>query len=114
MTDNYSTDTTQTDGLQKKSGVISLWVTFGLFVFALFLASLGYFFRWLAGDTLEQIVPHAAAVLSFFLIGMPALTSMMAWLMNKYTKTHIHMQNACTLGLLLSCVMILTIMGQYS
>lgn len=113
MTQNiHSSNSLETAEIKPKP--ISLWVTFGFFAFALLLASLGYFFRWLAGDTWAQILPHAAAVLSFFLIGVPVLTCIIAWLMNKYSKTNIHMQNACTLGLLLSCVMILTIMGQYS
>ena len=107
---DISTSNTQTT----PKSLIPLGVTIGLTIFALLLTLMGYGFRLLVGDSVADVVRHAAVVLSFFLIVFPALITAGSKLMNKFTGTRIQTRNAWTLGLLLSCVMILTMMGQYS
>ncbi len=106
MTDNTPKSTPKS--------LIPLSMTIGLGVFALLLTLMGYGFRLLKGDSIEAVARHALVVLSFFLIVLPALVTLGAWGMNKFTGSQIQTRNAWTLGLLLSCVMILTMMGQYS
>ena len=112
---DISTSNTQTTPIQgTPKNLVPLGVTIGLTIFALLLTLMGYGFRLLVGDSVADVVRHAAVVLSFFLIVFPALITAGSKLMNKFTGTRIQTRNAWTLGLLLSCVMILTMMGQYS
>lgn len=94
--------------------LIPLGVTIGLGVFALLLALAGYGFRLLAGDEVGKVVRHAMVVVSFFMIVVPSSFVGGSKLMNKYKGTTIQTRNALTLGLLTSCVALLTIMGRYS
>ena len=89
-------------------------VTIGLGLFAFILTMSGYVFRLLAGDELSVVLRHALVVVSFFMVVFPAGVTLGAWAMNKWANANIQTRNAWTLGWLLSCVAILTIMGQYS
>ena len=104
------TDTKQPN----KTSLVPLGLTVGLGVFALILALAGYGFRLLAGHEVGQVVRHALVVVSFFMVVVPALFVGGAKLLNKYQGANIQTRNAITLGLLTSCVAILTIMGRYS
>lgn len=97
-----------------KPSIVPMGVTVGLGVFAWVLASLGYGFRLLAGEPLGVVLPHALIVVSFFVVGVPALFVLGAKCLNRYQNLTIHTQNAISLGLLISCVALLTIMGRYS
>lgn len=94
--------------------VVPKALTIGLGVFAFVLAAAGYGFRLLAGDELNSVLRHALVVVSFFMIVVPSGFVAGAKLFNHFKGTNIHMQNAWTLGWLISCVAILTIMGRYS
>lgn len=99
---------------QNQPSLVPLGITIGLGVFALILSLAGYGFRLLAGHDAMMVLRHAMIVVPFFMIVIPSIMVGGAWLMNKYTATTIHTRNAWTLGWLLSCVALLTIMGRYS
>lgn len=94
--------------------LVPIGITIGLGIFALILALAGYGFRLLAGDDVKVVACHASVVVSFFVIIVPACFVVGAKLFNKLKRTNIQPRNAITLGLLISCVAILTIMGRYS
>lgn len=94
--------------------LVPIGLTVGLGVFALILALAGYGFRLLAGDDVGKVVRHASVVVSFFMIVVPSLFVGGAKILNKFQHTNIQTRNAITLGFLISCVAILTIMGRYS
>ncbi|MDO4897043.1 MAG: hypothetical protein Q3971_06745 [Moraxella sp.] len=94
--------------------LVPIGITIGLAIFALILALAGYGFRLLLGHDVWVVMRHASVIVSFFMIVVPALFVGGAKLMNKFQKTNIQTRNAITLGLLMSCVAILTIMGRYS
>lgn len=98
----------------KLPSLVPMGLTIGLGVFALLLALAGYGFRLLAGDEVGKVVRHALVVVSFFMIVVPSLFVGGSKLMNKYKGTNIQTRNALTLGFLMSCVALLTIMGRYS
>lgn len=89
-------------------------VTIGLGVFAFLLAIAGYSFRLLVGDEPMTVLRHALVVVSFFMLVVPSIFVGGAWLLNKFTGSTIQTRNAWTLGWLISCVALLTIMGRYS
>ncbi|WP_245640039.1 hypothetical protein [Moraxella oblonga] len=97
-----------------KPSLVPMGLTIGLGVFALILALAGYGFRLLAGDSLGAVVRHAFVVVSFFMMVVPCLFVGGAKLSNKFQGTNIQTRNAITLGFLISCVAILSIMGRYS
>lgn len=99
---------------KQSPSLIPKGVTIGLGIFTFMLAIAGYGFRLLAGDELSVVIRHAMVVVSFFMIVFPAIITAGAWAMNKWSDANIQTRNAWTLGWLLSCVAILTIMGQYS
>ncbi|UNU73154.1 hypothetical protein LU293_08775 [Moraxella nasovis] len=99
---------------QANTKLVPLGITVGLAIFAFALAVAGYGFRLLAGDELGAVIRHALVVVSFFMIVIPALFVGGAKLLNKFSGTQIQTRNAVTLGYLMACVMILTIMGRYS
>lgn len=99
---------------KSRPSVAPFGITIGLGVFALVLSFAGFGFRLLAGDSVSQVLWHALKVVPVFVIGIPALMCVGAVLMNRFGNTAIHMQNAWTLGWLLSCVAMLSIMGVYS
>lgn len=89
-------------------------ITAGLGVFAFLLAIAGYVFRLLAGDEPMLVVRHALVVVSFFMLVVPSMFVGGAWLLNTVNNANIQTRNAWTLGWLMSCVALLTIMGRYS
>lgn len=89
-------------------------ITIGLGVFAFLLAIAGYGFRLLAGDEPMAVLRHGLVVVSFFMIVVPSLFVGGAWLLNHLTGSKVQTRNAWTLGWLMSCVALLTIMGRYS
>lgn len=97
-----------------KHVVVPMGITIGLGVFALILALAGYGFRLLAGESIGVVARHAMVVVSFFVIVLPSAFVGGAKIINKINGSQIHWRNAWTLGWLISCVMILTIMGRYS
>lgn len=97
-----------------RPSLVPIGLTIGLGVFALILALAGYGFRLLAGHDVGAVVRHASVVVSFFMIVVPSLFVGGAKLSNKFQGTNIQTRNALTLGFLISCVAILTIMGRYS
>lgn len=97
-----------------KKSVVPIGLTVGLMIFALLLSLAGYGFRLLAGDDLGVVVRHAVVVVSFFLIVVPSGFVAGAKLLNHFKQADIQTRNAWTLGLLTSCVAILSIMGRYS
>ena len=99
---------------KKPPSLVPKGITIGLGIFTFVLAIAGYGFRLLAGHEPSAVIRHAMVVVSFFMIVFPAVVTFGAWLMNKYSNANIQTRNAWTLGWLLSCVAILTIMGQYS
>lgn len=100
---------------QKTKAVLVPWgVTWGLGAFALLLVSAGYGFRLLAGDPVASVLSHAAKIVPVFMFVIPMLSCAVASLMNRFAHAGIHMRNAWTLGWLLSCVAMLSIMGAYS
>ena len=98
----------------KPPSLVPMGVTIGLAVFALALASLGFGFRLLGGETVADVVRHALAIVAFFLIVLPSGFVAGAKLLNRIEGSHIATRNAFTLGLLISVVALLTIMGRYS
>lgn len=99
---------------QQTPSLIPIGITIGLAIFALILALAGYAFRLIAGHDTSEVLRHAAVVVSFFMIVVPALFVGGAKLLNRFNHTNIQTRNAITLGLLMSCVALLTIMGRYS
>ena len=97
-----------------KPSLVPMGLTIGLGLFALILALAGYGFRLLAGDELSAVLRHALVVVSFFIIVVPALFVLGAKFLKRLKGTTIQSRNAITLGLLMSCVALLTIMGRYS
>lgn len=98
----------------KQAGVVPMTVTVALCIASILLSGVGYVFRLALGDEPSQVLSHAAMVMSAFVIGVPLLMWLGAWLLNKMGKTCIHPRNALTLGWLLSTVALLSIMGVYS
>ncbi|WFF39640.1 hypothetical protein LU290_05320 [Moraxella nasibovis] len=94
--------------------VIPWGVTIGLFLASLVLSLAGYGFRLMAGEPMSSVVSHAAKVVPFFVLGLPALIWLGSLVLNKTGKANIHARNAWTLGWLLSTVAMLSIMGVYS
>lgn len=113
MTDSDKA-TPMTSETTPSPSLVPLGLTIGLGVFALLLAVAGYGFRLLAGDEVGVVLRHACVVVSFFMIVVPALFVGGAKLLNAFGGANIQTRNAITLGLLMSCVAILTIMGRYS
>ncbi len=103
-----------TPQIQQAPSLVPIGLTIGLGVFALILALAGYGFRLLAGHEVGVVLRHASVVVSFFMIVVPALFVGGAKLLNAFGGANIQTRNAITLGLLISCVAILTIMGRYS
>ncbi len=100
---------------QDKKPALAPWgVTLGLGLFALCLSSAGFGFKLLFGEPVSAVLWHALKVVPVFVVGIPALTCAVAYLMNYFAKAKIHMRNAWTLGWLLSCVFVLSKMGVYS
>lgn len=98
----------------KPPSLVPLGLTIGLAVFALILACAGYGFRLMMGDDVGTVLRHALVVVSFFMVVVPSAFALGAKLMNKFSHTNIQTRNAITLGFLMSCIAILTIMGRYS
>lgn len=106
--------TPNTSPTTKTPSLVPLGLTIGLAVFALILACAGYGFRLLIGHEIGVVLRHAMVVVSFFMIVVPSAFVGGAKLMNKFNHTNIQYRNALTLGFLVSCVALLTIMGRYS
>lgn len=98
----------------KSASVVPLGLTLGLGVFTFVLSIAGYGFRLLFGDDIASVLWHALRVVPIFMLGIPMLICFGAWIMNYTQAANIQMRNAWTLGWLLSCVAILSIMGVYS
>lgn len=94
--------------------LVPIGVTIGLGVFAVILGLAGHGFHLLAGEPLNQVVWHALKTVLIFVVSIPVLVCVGAALMNRFGKTAIQMRNAWTLGWLLSCVAMLSMMGVYS
>lgn len=107
MLDNQQTS-------QAKPALVPWHITIGLGVFTFLLAIAGFGFRWLFGEPVMAVLVHALKVVPVFLLGIPALMCVGAYLMNHIAKANIAMRNAWTLGWLLSVVALLSIMGVYS
>lgn len=99
---------------KSRPSVAPFGITIGLGVFALVLSLAGFGFRLLAGEPVSRLFWHALQVVAVFVIGIPALICVGAVIMNRFGDTTIDMQNAWTLGWLLSCVAMLSMMGVYS
>lgn len=97
-----------------KTGVVPTIITIGLGVFALLLSTAGYVFRLLFGDDTRTVLLHAAKVVPFFMLILPALFCLGAYGLNRFKDEKVAWQNAWTLGWLTSCVCLLHIMGVYS
>lgn len=97
-----------------RTSLVPWGLTIGLGVFAFILSIAGYVLRWITEPDAMAVFWHAAVVVPFFVVGVPGLVCLGAYVMNAYQKTQIAMRNAWTLGWLLSCVAILSIMGVYS
>lgn len=98
----------------KTPSLVPMGLTIGLGVFAFLLSIAGYGFRLLAGEDLGSVARHALVVVSFFVIVLPSLFVIGAKILNKVSGTTVQTQNAITLGFLISCVAVLSIMGVYS
>lgn len=98
----------------KTPSLVPMGLTVGLGVFAFLLSMAGYGFRLLAGDDLGSVARHALVVVSFFVIVLPSLFVIGAKILNKVSGTTVQTQNAITLGFLISCVAVLSMMGVYS
>ncbi|TWV83378.1 hypothetical protein [Moraxella sp. VT-16-12] len=109
-----SQQSTSTNQPTTPPSLVPLGLTISLAIFALILACAGYGFRLLAGHDVGSVLRHALVVVSFFVIVVPCAFVGGAKLMNTFKHTNIQTRNALTLGLLISCVAILTIMGRYS
>lgn len=94
--------------------VVPIGLTIGLGVFALILSLAGHGFYLLAGGLLNQVIWYALKTVLVFVILIPILFCVGAMAMNRFGKTAIQMRNAWTLGWLLSCVAMLSMMGVYS
>lgn len=115
MTDNIQSNLqSQTPQSPNPPSLVPMGLTVGLGLFALILALAGYGFRLLAGDSVEAVIRHAVEVVSFFMVVVPFVFVLGAKLLNKFNNTNIQTRNAITLGFLISCVGLLTIMGRYS
>lgn len=97
-----------------KKSTVPWGLTAGLGVFVFLLSGAGYAIRLLVEKNTWVVLKQALTVMPLFLLVVPALMCLGASIMNKTQGTHIVMQNAWTLGWLLSCVGLLCIMGIYS
>lgn len=98
----------------KTVGVVPLGFTIGLCLATLILSGAGYGFRLMFDDEPSAVLRHALVVMPVFVIGIPLLTWLGSFGLNKLGKTAIHPRNALTFGWLLSTVALLSIMGIYS
>ncbi len=99
---------------QQSPKLVPLGITIGLGLFALCLSLAGFVLMWLFGRPLSAVIMHALKVVPLFMLGIPCLICLGAKLMNHWQQSNIAMLNAWTLGWLLSCVAMLSIMGVYS
>ncbi len=111
-------DLNQTDQNGQSSdttpSLVPLGITRGLAIFSLILSLAGYVFRLLTGEAWQSVLQHAAVIVPAFVIGIPLLFWLGAWMMNRLTDANIQRRNALSLGWLLSCVTMLWLMGTYS
>lgn len=98
----------------EKSPLVPFGVTIGLGIFAFVLSIAGYILRLMVEKDTTAVLLHAAKVVPVFVLVIPALMCAGAYLLNRFNGTKIAMRNAWTLGWLLSCVGMLSIMGVYS
>ena len=99
---------------EAKPSLVPKGFTIGLAIFSIILSVAGYVFRYIYGDSLTDILRHAAVLVPAFVIGIPVLFWLGALIMNKIKGMHIQRRNALTLGWLISCVTMLWLMGTYS
>lgn len=97
-----------------RATTVPLGTTVALGVFAFCLSVAGYGFRLLFGEPLSAVLAHALKVVPFFMLGIPSLVCAGALIMNRFFGHKIALQNAWTLGWLLSVVAMLSLMGVYS
>lgn len=99
---------------QTKVSVIPKGYTIGLAILAVLLSTVGYGFRLAFGEPWQQVVTHAVMIIPTFVLGFPLLMWLGAKVFTRITGNDVHHRNAITLGLLLSCVTMLWLMGTYS
>lgn len=100
--------------ISKKPALVPMGVTIGLGVFAFILSIAGYLLRLMIEKDKSAVLLHALKVVPVFMLVVPILMCAGAHLLNHLGKANIRMRNAWTLGWLLSCVAMLSIMGVYS
>lgn len=88
--------------------------TIGLAIMAVLLSTAGYGFRLALGDPWQEVITHAVVIIPVFIFGFPTAMWLGAKIFTHITGNAIHHRNAITLGLLLSCVTMLWLMGTYS
>lgn len=100
--------------VQSKVSVVPKAYTAGLAVMAMLLSMAGYGFRLALGEPWQQVLTHAAVVVPAFVLGFPLAMWVGSKVFTHITGNQVQSRNAITLGLLLSCVTMLWLMGTYS
>lgn len=111
---NSASHYTTTDNRQHRPSLIPLSVTFGLGVLVFALSSAGFILRLMLEQDSMAVLWHAFKIISIFMLVIPSLMCVGAYIMNRLQHSHIAMRNAWTFGWLLSCVGLLTIIARYS
>lgn len=99
---------------KRTTSLVPLPVTIGLGVFAFVLSTAGFLVRLMVEADGSAVLWHALKFVPIFMLLIPSAMCAGAYAMNRFGGANIAMRNAWTLGWLLSCVGLLTIIGRYS
>ncbi len=102
------------ESVKRPVSLVPLPVTVGLGVFAFVLSSAGFVVRLMVEADSSAVLWHALKFVPIFMLIIPSAMCAGAYLMNRFGHASIAMRNAWTLGWLLSCVGLLTIIGRCS